>query len=479
MSGRESDSAAPPPKKKYQRSQSPRAVERRKIQNRIAQRNHRRRLKEQEQSAASGEDNSDSGEISTFLPYDWTTASSMDAMMASMDTMEDMSFASEPGWGPIDPMLLIDPMLSNMNLPSGDVFASHDTPFVFPFPEGCTCSAMTGPCSRHLDEIRFQLSLNAMGSPSANMMPTAATPPNPQGLASPALSAVDLKNSPSPFCLDGTTPSQQKTPSLHQSIHKSSISSPTSAHSFRVEKKPKGRRRSSTTSSVKISTPPSTTGSTPSDPASTPATKYTTSPMSTTTTTIDVDPATRNTSRFNGILSTVREAGFADFDSMVSTYYTCSFTKSSVPEMAQRASRSRRLPRLVQNLHASSKAWPRWEARGFRNAATENAKIVYEEEITRVARHLDKSASMNGEGDALSALHQLRASGKMDKTEQVRLMALLTTLPEDIEMAVQDEAPHLWSLFTELAGTQSLYCDRVSQAVLALLINGRRSQWKN
>ena len=51
----------------------------------------------------------------------------------------------------------------------------------------------------------------------------------------------------------------------------------------------------------------------------------------------------------------------------------------------------------------------------------------------------------------------------------------LNAMPEDVvEAVVQDEAPHLWSLLTELAGPQGFYCDQVSQRVLALLINGQQ-----
>lgn len=58
---------------------------------------------------------------------------------------------------------------------------------------------------------------------------------------------------------------------------------------------------------------------------------------------------------------------------MVAAYYTASFEKSSVPAMAQRASRSRRLVKTLREIHESSERWPRWEARGFRESAMESA----------------------------------------------------------------------------------------------------------
>ncbi|KAF2268090.1 hypothetical protein CC78DRAFT_590306, partial [Lojkania enalia] len=430
-----------PPKKKYQRSQSPRAKERRKIQNRIAQRNHRRRLKEQ--SVSSSEDCTDlydSLELFTIPPHQFEGLDSLENIMTPTDTMisDDMSLNSAPAWAPVDSNLgfTVDPSLAQF--PEAGSYPSDSTPFVFPFLDGCTCSAMTGPCARHLEEIKFQMSLSA-------------PPPSNNQLASPTLSTVDFDGgSPSPFSLDGSN-----TPYMMNS-----------------KRGPPHRHRSNTSVST-TSTPSSLCSA--SEPASMPATEYSTliprdHPAFPNPT--GPDDAARNTDRFTKLLSAVRVAGFADFDSMVSTYYTCTFEKGSMSDMAQRASRSRRLGRLLQNLHASSCTWSRWEAKGFQASSVENAKAILLNEMKKVSRHVKVDE------DALSALHALRtSSGEIDRIEENRLMALLTTFTDHVETAVPDDAPHLWSLFTELAGPQSLYCDRVTQAVLALLINGRCSQW--
>jgi hypothetical protein len=36
--------------------------------------------------------------------------------------------------------------------------------------------------------------------------------------------------------------------------------------------------------------------------------------------------------------------------------------------------------------------------------------------------------------------------------------------------------PHLWSLLTELAGPQGLYCDRIAQVVLSILLGASLSE---
>lgn len=36
--------------------------------------------------------------------------------------------------------------------------------------------------------------------------------------------------------------------------------------------------------------------------------------------------------------------------------------------------------------------------------------------------------------------------------------------------------PYLWSLLTELAGAQGLYCDRIARVVLVILLYARGTQ---
>jgi hypothetical protein len=84
--------------------------------------------------------------------------------------------------------------------------------------------------------------------------------------------------------------------------------------------------------------------------------------------------AAKNTSRFMPILEAVQEAGFADWDSMVAAYYTCSFSKSSWPDMSQKASRTRRLSKLISEMQESSENWPKWESRMFRESIMDSAR---------------------------------------------------------------------------------------------------------
>jgi hypothetical protein len=384
--------------------------------------------------------------------------------------MDAMSGSTEPTFSNAPsnsfPVTSLDPMLDNLS--TSVSFQPDPNQFMMPYPESCTCNPVTGPCPFHLDEIQFKMMMDAVNNPAPDMFtmkaPTLAEP-------TPIAVTVD-QNSTQAFTLDSASLSQQTLPHQRRSNSSSATSMP-SPHSHRVEKRSSHRSRSSTSSSRTSSRP--SLSSSNDRPSSSSPTYSLSSRRSSPVIPDDTynNSASHNTARFTTILSACREAEFADFDSMAATYYTCTLEKSSVPEMAQRASRSRRLPRFMNSLHASSKTWPRYESRGIHEAATEHAKSVYEEELQEVTRHLDQRM----QADNLSALHELRKNpGGSDKD---RAMAQLTSLPEDVEMVVQDKAPRLWSLLTELAGPESLYCDKVSHAVVALLINGRQSQWSN
>ena len=158
---------------------------------------------------------------------------------------------------------------------------------------------------------------------------------------------------------------------------------------------------------------------------------------------------------------------------MVAAYYTTSFEKGSMPDMAQRASRARRLSKMLKDVHESSSHWPRWEARGLRESTVESASTysilfvpqnspfsawafsntwrlllltifaesVCAEEIEHIAQHLDNADQPN-EADLLSALNDNSMNAMAidgDGGEETKCLSQLTSLPEDVEAAVQDE----------------------------------------
>ena len=101
----------------------------------------------------------------------------------------------------------------------------------------------------------------------------------------------------------------------------------------------------------------------------------------------------------------------------------------------------------------------------------------------------DASTSLSASAASLSRRDSGTNSDRMGNP-----LARLGSLPDHLESTVQNEvcpvsrpyfckddanilkAMHTWALFTELAGAQGLYCDRVSYAVMALLVDSRRAQ---
>ena len=76
-----------------------------------------------------------------------------------MDTTmgDDISVKSMPPW------TTYDSMISEMPLSASNDF------FNYPLPQGCTCNGVTGPCPRHMEEIRYQTLSTNTPAPSQFM----------------------------------------------------------------------------------------------------------------------------------------------------------------------------------------------------------------------------------------------------------------------------------------------------------------------
>lgn len=200
------------PPKKWTRSQSPRAKEKRRQvytismfgyvlcldgsqdrqQNLTAQRNHRklgatrpksireltrigvpgRRLKEQSQSASS-EHSSDSHELqepSLISSYPSTAPSATKSLptfspILQSQFMDDTTMGDDITVKSMLPWTTYDSMISEMPLSTSTDFSNY------PMSQGCTCNGVTGPCARHMDEIRYQTLNTNMSAPSQFMSP--------------------------------------------------------------------------------------------------------------------------------------------------------------------------------------------------------------------------------------------------------------------------------------------------------------------
>ena len=131
-----------------------------------------RKLKEQSRSASS-EHSSDSQDLQELLvpslisSYPSTAPSATESLPTFspilqsqlMDTTmgDDISVKSMPPWTTFDSMIPEMSLSTNTDI------------FNYPVSQGCTCNGATGPCSRHMEEIRYQ-TLNTNISAPAHFM---------------------------------------------------------------------------------------------------------------------------------------------------------------------------------------------------------------------------------------------------------------------------------------------------------------------
>lgn len=325
------------------------------------------------------------------------------------------------GWVP-DPTLL--------PTPDGDLAAFANEYLNM----SCSCNSMTGPCAQHREEMRVQF-IGFMSSPQNHQ--SMHNPKKPSFAT--GMEDVLLENLMQP-----PLPSPPLFPEMQTPIDPSMQSNG-----------PSPFRRGNTMGSQG-------SGSTsPGDAASSAA-------------------SATNTSRFKAILTFVRAAGFPDFDSMVTSYYTSTFQKNSVAELAQRSSRGRKLANVIDGLHKSSSKWTVWESRGYRDKIVESAQGMYTQELDQVIRKARRRQQHQQTG--IQASHDVMMyDGEMisETSSGSGLgpgsIASLGAVPEEMQRVFQDNLPNLWALLTELAGTNNMHCDRVALASLLLLHNARQN----
>ncbi|KAF5861955.1 hypothetical protein ETB97_012278 [Aspergillus alliaceus] len=429
-SAADNSTTRPPTRKKGGRSQSPRAMERRRLKERTAAENMEDARESQSTSASqpSRSDNSSNHSISSGNTPQQVRSSSSSSSSSSSHAMNVALLTEElhkPGIA-----LGLDSMMPEMT--EGDALSSMPGLDLFSVSPACTCNGVTGPCAAHLEEIRSQV----LRSPITQDSP---------GVARPRVSTgSSYRDSPvQPTQYMDSSPSSMELVSSHDSQPHQPLSSSNAARSVPSAMMLDGD------------------SSKPTDPI-----------QSSSEDSVISNAVMQNTARFKAILEVVRAAGFADFDRMAAAYYTAQFEKNSLPEITQRASRGRRLNKLLHELHECSRQWSPWESRGLREGVIESATMECIDEIERIASdHLQVRAhdsDLNKDCMDTKEVIQNSSAGALSG---------LPTLPDSVDSAMQDEAPFLWSLVTELAGPDGIYCNRVSHAVLALLADARRSQY--
>ncbi|KUI61102.1 hypothetical protein VP1G_08283 [Cytospora mali] len=461
-----------PPKKT--RSQSPGAVQRRRIQNRIAQRNHRQKVKEraaEQKERLAREQAADQTAHQAHIGLSSRSSSTGSVSSNSSITNYPVHHLHPNGGLPHHPhQHSIRPSQSPIQIPGarfqapammnsfGDDMSKSwvPDPTLMPTPDGdlaaftneylnmsCSCNSMTGPCAQHREEMRVQL---------MSFMSSAQNQPQAQ----PRPMSNHKKNSFSNTMEDVMLDKLMQPP----------LPSPPLFPEMPPQVDPS---RSSNTAGFRRSTICSQ-GSSPASPRDAANSAATAT----------------NTSRFKAILTFVRAAGFPDFDSMVTSYYTSEFQKNSVAELAQRSSRGRRLGQVLESLQESSSKWTVWESRGYRETVTESAQSMYVQELEQVIKrtrrlqqqqqnmHTQANPDVMMFGAADAEMSSEASSGSIGGPGSLASLSSGAG-PEEMQRVFQDNLPNLWALLTELAGTHGMQCDRVALASLLLLYNARQN----
>ncbi|KAJ4858302.1 hypothetical protein T069G_06569 [Trichoderma breve] len=160
--------------------------------------------------------------------------------------------------------------------------------------------------------------------------------------------------------------------------------------------------------------------------------------------------------RIGSIMEAVQAAGFDSFDALVSAYYCDTFGEASSLANEQRLSRNRRLPKVIADVFQATKGWSTWERRGF------------QEEILKTSE-----AMLISEGDGARSSVMSKIEPLLDSHDPTNPDATADALI-NLKRSIQDELPNSWALTMALAsGTRNSFQRDRSNTALAttLLVN--------
>ncbi|KAH8800370.1 hypothetical protein F5884DRAFT_757978 [Xylogone sp. PMI_703] len=158
--------------------------------------------------------------------------------------------------------------------------------------------------------------------------------------------------------------------------------------------------------------------------------------------------------RVEYLVECARSAGFDSFDALVTAYYTAGFGESSSLTNEQRLSRSRRLPRVVADVFNASSQWSDLERRGFH------------EEILKITESILGTECYTA-GDILRAGIESFTDAESHPDIIGMDKAILS-----IKMRVQSELPNLSTLMIVLASQNRFMRQqgRSNMALVAMLL---------
>ncbi|RYP14563.1 hypothetical protein DL765_006296 [Monosporascus sp. GIB2] len=167
--------------------------------------------------------------------------------------------------------------------------------------------------------------------------------------------------------------------------------------------------------------------------------------------------------RFESVMERVLSLGFDSFDELVTAYYSESFGESSPLTNEQRLSRTRRLPRVLEELYHAADQWSAWERRGLH------------EEILKMSESMLVGES-NGARSSLAANVTSLVESAPDQQQQppvdLKGSSAMDMPFSAVKRMVQNELPNLFALNKALTAHNGdlSHRDRSNTAVATILL---------
>ncbi|KAG5921460.1 hypothetical protein E4U42_005842 [Claviceps africana] len=142
--------------------------------------------------------------------------------------------------------------------------------------------------------------------------------------------------------------------------------------------------------------------------------------------------------RVESVMRQAHEAGFDTFEDFATAYYKTDLNKASPLSTEQHLSRSKRLPRVVSDVYQAAETWPQWERRGFCQQILATAATMLTSEASARDGHL---AYLLQKQDVSRVSEGLELMGKRAQQELPYSWTLNKALVEEGDVAHAAEGP--------------------------------------
>ncbi|KAG5929619.1 hypothetical protein E4U53_002410 [Claviceps sorghi] len=144
--------------------------------------------------------------------------------------------------------------------------------------------------------------------------------------------------------------------------------------------------------------------------------------------------------RVERVMRQAHDVGFDTFEDFSTAYYKTNSNKSSPVSTEQHLSRSKRLPRVVSDVYQATESWPQWERRGFCQQILDTAAAMLTSEASAKDGQLAHSLQLQNQ-DVSSVSEVLELMKERAQQELPYSWALNKALVEEGHVAQATEGP--------------------------------------